>query len=59
MSDEGEGILYAGIVLGIFVGSLAASAITSYSWKQEAVQHGAAHYDAKTAAFTWNDEVKP
>lgn len=25
--------------------------------KWQAIQHGAAHYDAKTAEFTWNDEV--
>lgn len=25
---------------------------------KKAVIHGCAHYDAQTAAFTWNDEVK-
>jgi hypothetical protein len=26
--------------------------------KAHAVKHGAAHYDAKTGSFTWNDDVK-
>lgn len=26
---------------------------------KQIIQHACAHYDAKTGAFTWNDEVKP
>lgn len=27
--------------------------------RANAVNHHAAHYDAKTGAFTWNDKVNP
>ena len=32
--------------------------IYDYSWKHNAVKHGAAHYEATTGKFTWNNEVK-
>ena len=27
-------------------------------YREEAIKHGAAHYDQKTGKFTWNDERK-
>lgn len=50
---------FCGIVFGVIIGSAGAHLATNDFWKREAIQHGAAHYDAKTAAFTWNNEVKP
>lgn len=26
--------------------------------REDAIKHGAAHYDSRTGEFTWNDEVK-
>jgi hypothetical protein len=42
---------------GLF-GSAVTIKATRYSWESAAIQHNAAHYDAKTGAFTWNDEKK-
>lgn len=27
------------------------------SWEEKSIENGAAHYDAKTGAFTWKNEV--
>ena len=38
--------------LGLIIGMKIADAAV----RDEAIAHGAAHYDAKTGAFTWNSE---
>ena len=38
--------------LGLIIGMKIADAVV----RDEAIAHGAAHYDAKTGAFTWNSE---
>jgi len=43
-------------LLSIFIGAIIASQLTRDRMRQEAIEHGAAHYDAKTAEFTWNNE---
>lgn len=46
-------MFFTGITVGIFCG------IQSTEWHAEAISHKAAHYDAVTGKFTWNDENKP
>jgi len=51
---------------GLAIGAIGAMAITTIIvalWDMkfsqgDAIQHNAAHYDAKTGVFTWNDEEK-
>ena len=43
----------AGLVLGFLLG-MAVLAFYGESWREDAIRHGAAHYDLNTAAFTWN-----
>lgn len=40
--------------IGIFIGR-----ITHGAGHDEAIKHGAAHYDSKNGEFRWNDEAKP
>jgi len=50
-------------LLGMFIGAGIALTVCTFTfnsaYEREAIKHNAAHYDAKTGAFTWNDEVKP
>ena len=59
MSDETTCIL-GGCVLGVIIGCVLGIAIglalNNGDWRQSAIEHNAAHYDAKTGEFTWNQE---
>ncbi len=41
-------------VIGLNIGI----ALERSSFKAEAIEHGAAHYDEKTAKFTWKEKQK-
>lgn len=46
-------LLFVLVILGSFAIGLHIGASGTVS-QQEVINHGAAHYDAKTAKFTWN-----
>lgn len=47
------------LVLATLLAMFAAGAFLADHWKEEdAIKHGAAHYDQKTGKFRWNDERK-
>ena len=48
-----------GLTTGMIVAALSASVIITASWREEAIAHGAAQYNAKTGIFEWKDAVKP
>ncbi len=54
-SDANDGDLVATLMLAFIALVLGCMSSCAYM-KSEAVDHGAAHYDTKTAHFTWNDE---
>lgn len=52
-----------GFTLGFAAGVLVANAVwlglfkyRELDWQQQAIEHNAAHYDAKTGEFTWNEK---
>ncbi len=44
------------IPLALFGGCGMGVGMMNDHWRTEIVNHGAAHYDTKTAAWTWNSE---
>jgi hypothetical protein len=47
-------------ILSIFTGAILGARLMGDFMQREAIEHNAAHYDSKTAEFTWNKEsVKP
>lgn len=57
ISDTAQfGILCA--TFGLIVGMLIGVTLRKDMAESAAIEHGAAHYDSKTAKFTWNNEVK-
>jgi len=58
MKDEGF-ILFGGLGLGFCIGLLVMLIISlgqEPNWQREAIEHGAAYYDSKTAEFKWKVE---
>lgn len=49
---------WIGTVAGYIVGGLVIGCFFTpdYTWHREAVAHHAAHYDAKSGDFKWNDQ---
>ncbi len=59
-TDLGRFIAIVILMTLVFVCGVWAGISDCYDkWQSEAIKHGAAHYDAKTGAFTWNTEVEP
>ena len=48
--------MHAGCMLGAFLAMVFCSSQAD-QMRLRCVENGAAHYDAKTGAFTWKDEV--
>ncbi len=60
MTDDEQSTAGCAIVSLIVICLFLAVAVATgdFVWKKEAVRHGAAHYDATSGAFTWNDEAQ-
>lgn len=44
-----------GVACGCLLGFCIAGCNLKHDWQRGAIQHGAAHYDEQTGAFTWNE----
>jgi Na+/glutamate symporter len=53
-TDAGAAV--ACVVFGLGVGLLIGILVGERGVESTAIKHNAAHYDAKTGDFTWNDE---
>ena len=60
MRDDGFiGALVGSAMLGFIAAAVIAGLMVRGLSQQAAVDHGCAHWDAKSAGFTWNDSAKP
>jgi len=58
MDGFGMMLCFVFMVVGFLVGSIICGNLTESDWESEAIRHGAARYNEKTAAFEWiNPEV--
>lgn len=60
MRDDALHALRATILalLGVIAGALTSHRMTNNVWQDAAIKHGAAHYDAETVEFRWNEVPK-
>ena len=52
--DGGFGICVVYLLIGVLVGYAIAFGLVTNTWKNDAIKHHAAHYDATNGNFTWN-----
>lgn len=52
--DGGFGIVVICVLIGVLLGYAISFGLVDDNWKHEAIKHHAAHYDATTGNFTWN-----
>lgn len=59
MNSEGAAFC-AGLLLGIGLGALTCGMAVKTAYQREAIENGAAYYDAKTGDWQWNkrEELK-
>lgn len=58
-NDAGPQIFGLGFVFGFIVGISLTGFLLTVLWKNEALNHNAAHYNTKTGSFEWNDPLIP
>lgn len=47
---------FVGLVIGLCLGALIAIQIVAADYKENAIAHGAAYYNATNGVFTWKDQ---
>ncbi len=55
MNNTTSAAFFCGFLVMGGIGMIAKSR-NDLHWERQAIEHGAAHYDEKTAQFTWNEE---
>mgnify|MGYP000997241534 CR=1 FL=1 len=57
MREDDVGVFLLGAIVGFVIVVVVVVNLNSLAWKEEAIQHKAAHYDQITGEFKWNDVI--